>query len=66
MAYGEIGRFSEAVETLEEAIQLKPGYAEARCNLGVVYYMREDKRSALREYIHSGSGLELSVFKGGI
>jgi tetratricopeptide (TPR) repeat protein len=37
VAYGELGRYQDAVEAFKQAIRIKPDYAEAHCNLGVAY-----------------------------
>ena len=50
MAYNDIGRFPEAIEAFRQAICIKPDYAEAHCILGGVYFILEDRCSALLEY----------------
>ncbi len=43
-------RFSSARQDFERAVRLKPDYAEAFNNLGVVYYQQGDYRKAISRY----------------
>jgi len=43
----ELGRFKEAEENYKKAITLKPDYAEAHCNLGILLYANSKKDLAL-------------------
>ena len=44
VALAQLGRMPEATEHLQQALRLKPDYAEAHCNLGTVF-LREGKVS---------------------
>ncbi|MBI4687935.1 MAG: trypsin-like peptidase domain-containing protein [Nitrospirae bacterium] len=48
--YGERGMYKEAVEAFKQAIRIKPDFADAHNNLGVIYLILNDKGSALDEY----------------
>ncbi len=37
VAYGELGRYQEAIESYNQTIRIDPAYAEAHYNLGVAY-----------------------------
>jgi tetratricopeptide (TPR) repeat protein len=37
VAYGKLGRYTEAIEAFKQAIRINPDYADAYFNLGVVY-----------------------------
>ena len=49
VAYGDLGRYQDAIESCKQAIKIKPDYAEAHSNLGKAYLMTGDKGSALEE-----------------
>ena len=49
MVYGELQRYAEAIEALKRAIQLKPGYAQAHFNLGMIYLHLNAKEAALQQ-----------------
>jgi tetratricopeptide (TPR) repeat protein len=40
------GELREAIEEMEKAVALKPGYADLRCNLGLLYYQANEKEKA--------------------
>ena len=50
IAYGNLGRYQDAIEAYKQAIRIKPDYAEAHYNLGIAYLVTGDKDSALEEY----------------
>jgi tetratricopeptide (TPR) repeat protein len=37
VAYGELKKYQEAIDTYKEAIKIKPDFHEAYCNMGVAY-----------------------------
>ncbi|MDQ3172684.1 MAG: tetratricopeptide repeat protein [Acidobacteriota bacterium] len=45
-----MGRSKEAIESYKQAISLKPDYAEAFFNLGVVYLATKKKVAALEQH----------------
>ncbi|MBA3567901.1 MAG: tetratricopeptide repeat protein [Pyrinomonadaceae bacterium] len=50
VAYYKIGRSKEAIESYKRAISLKPDYAGAYFNLGVVYLATKKKDAALEQH----------------
>ncbi len=50
VAYGELGRYQDAIEACRQAIRINPDDAEAYCNLGVAYLILGDKSSAIDQY----------------
>jgi len=50
VAYYELGRYSEAVESFKQAIRINPDYAEAHYNLGVAYYKLGRYSEAVEAY----------------
>ncbi len=50
VAYGKLGCYQDAIESLKQAIRIKPDYAEAHYNLGIAYLRADDKGLALEEY----------------
>ena len=49
-AYGESGRYQEAIESYKQAIRIDPDFAEAHYGLGYAYVVTNDKNSALEQY----------------
>jgi tetratricopeptide (TPR) repeat protein len=49
-AYVKLGHPQEAIEDLNQAIRIKPDYAEAHYALGIAYLVTGDKGLALEEY----------------
>ncbi len=49
-AYGRMGKFDMAVETLKKAIKINPNYAEPYNNLGVLYHKKGLIDGAIEEY----------------
>jgi len=37
VAYGNLGRYQDAIESCKQAIKIKPDYVDAHCNLGTAY-----------------------------
>ena len=54
--YDRTGRFGEAIDELEEAIRLNPGYIEAHNNLAVATYKNGDTDEAI-ELLHKAKEL---------
>ena len=48
--YGMLGRYKEASEALERAIELKPDDLQAHSFLGVTRFMQNDREGAMEEY----------------
>jgi len=46
VAYGELGRYQEAIESYKQAIRIDPDHAEAHNNLGNAYLQLNDRDSA--------------------
>jgi Flp pilus assembly protein TadD len=44
------GKLDEAIRQFQEAIRLKPGYAEAHNNLGTAFYQQGRAGEAIREF----------------
>lgn len=42
--------YEKDIQRLQEAIRIKPDFAEAHCSLGVAYYGVGDRGSAMDEY----------------
>ncbi len=51
IVYARYGRYGEAVENLKKALEISPALISARNNLGNVYYLKGDYKSALDEYL---------------
>lgn len=49
-AYCSKGSYDQAISDYNEAIRLKPDYADAYNNIGVAYYGKGDYNQAIREY----------------
>jgi tetratricopeptide (TPR) repeat protein len=49
-SYGKINKTDEQIASLKQAIVLRPGYATARYNLGMVYLQQKRKEDALKQY----------------
>jgi tetratricopeptide (TPR) repeat protein len=49
-SYGMVGKTNEQVAALEKAISLRPHYATARYNLGVVLLKKGQRAEALKQY----------------
>ena len=47
---GNLGGYQDAVAAYQQAIRLKPDYADAYYNLGWTYVILSDRGSALEEY----------------
>ncbi len=43
VAYGESGKYEEAIESHKQAIEIDPDFSEAHYNLGVAHTRKEDK-----------------------
>ncbi|MGA2071311.1 MAG: tetratricopeptide repeat protein, partial [Sedimentisphaerales bacterium] len=50
VAYGELGRYQEAIEALKQAIRIKPDLAEAHYNLGNAYNSLGRYQDAIESY----------------
>jgi tetratricopeptide (TPR) repeat protein len=50
VTYGRIGDIDEEITALKRAISLRPRYATARYNLGVVYLKKGERNEALKQY----------------
>ena len=50
VSYGMIGKHSEEIQELEKAIALRPHYATARYNLGMVLLKQGKRDAAMRQY----------------
>jgi tetratricopeptide (TPR) repeat protein len=50
VVYGKLGRYAEEIEAYKQAIRIKPDYAKAHYNLGIVYLILGNKSSALEQY----------------
>ncbi len=48
--YYKLGRNKEAIHYLKEAVRLKPAYAEAQYNLGILLLCAGQRDAALRQY----------------
>lgn len=46
----EPARYAEAIEAYRAAVEADPGFSDAWCNLGTVYYNRSDRETARRCY----------------
>ncbi len=49
-SYGKTGKTNEQIAALKQAIAIRPSYATARFNLGLVYLHRNDRTQALQQY----------------
>ncbi len=49
-SYGMIGKTNEQISALEKAITLRPHYAIARYNLGIVFLKKGKRAGALKQY----------------
>jgi len=50
MVYFKLGRHQEAVKAFKQTIFLKPDFADAHYNLGIIFLFLHNKGSALEEY----------------
>lgn len=50
IAYHQLSQLDKAKKSYERAIKLKPDYAEAHNNLGVIYYAQRNYRRAINSY----------------
>jgi protein O-GlcNAc transferase len=50
VVYSEMGQYGHALSFYEKAAQLRPLYAEAHCNMGVIYKDRGDLLAAIACY----------------
>jgi tetratricopeptide (TPR) repeat protein len=50
LAYGESGRYEEAIESFRQTIRIDPDDAKTHACLGAIYFLRKDRGSALEEY----------------
>lgn len=50
VAYGKLGRYTEAIDSYKQAIRINPDYADAYYNLGLTYLRLENRNSALDVY----------------
>ena len=50
VAYGNLGRYQDAIESCKQAIRIKPDYAEAHYNLGVAYANLGRYQDAIEAY----------------
>jgi Flp pilus assembly protein TadD len=46
VSYGELGRWQEAADSLNKAVELKPNEAKVYFRLGVTYLKLNDRRAA--------------------
>jgi tetratricopeptide (TPR) repeat protein len=49
ISYGKLERYTEAAEAFRQALLLEPNHAEAHYNLGVVYYMMDNRQGLLEQ-----------------
>ena len=49
-SYGMLGKTNQEISALKKAIALRPRYATARYNLGVVYLKKGNREEALKQY----------------
>jgi Flp pilus assembly protein TadD len=50
VAYGNLGKWKDAIAAHSEAVRLKPDYIGALYNLGIDYLMSGDKKKAVQVY----------------
>jgi tetratricopeptide (TPR) repeat protein len=50
LAYGELKKYQEAIDTYKEAIKIKPDFHEAYCNMGVAYDELKKYQKAIDAY----------------
>jgi Flp pilus assembly protein TadD len=50
LAYGNLGRVSQAIEDFSQAIKIKPDYSEAHYNLGLAYFSLGRGTEAIEAY----------------
>ncbi len=50
LAYCELGKYEEAIESHMQAIRIDPDYALAHYNLGLAYHYSNDRDSAIDQY----------------
>ena len=50
IAYGKAGKLDEEITALQKAISMRPNYAAARYNLGMVYLKKNDRPAAMGQY----------------
>jgi tetratricopeptide (TPR) repeat protein len=50
VAYGKIGKTDDEIRELEKAISIRPRYATARYNLGIVFMKKGKRDLALHQY----------------
>jgi len=60
VSYGKVGKIPEETAALEKAISLRPRYATARYNLGIIRLRQGDRVRALEQY------REINTFDAGI
>jgi tetratricopeptide (TPR) repeat protein len=49
LTYSKLEQYTDAAEAFRQAIALNPDHAEARYNLGVVYYMLDNRAGLLEQ-----------------
>ena len=50
IAYGKAGMLDEEIKALRQALSLRPKYAAAHYNLGMVYLKKNDRAGAMEQY----------------
>jgi len=50
IAYGKANMLDEEIKALQKALSLRPKYAAAHYNLGMVYLKKNDRAAAMKEY----------------
>jgi peroxin-5 len=50
---GNMGRHEEAIEAYEMALAIKPNFTRARCNLGLLYYNKNDAAVGARNILQA-------------
>ena len=49
ISFGKLERYAEAAEAFRQALLLEPNHAEAHYNLGVVYYMMDNRQGLVEQ-----------------